>query len=91
MQNITKRCPETIGVDILGLADNWLLSGENGDQSLRMLLIDIGGRCSFPINQLDHCNWKSIAPLDSVTYWRAMQVAKLPKQSIQFDNQIAHL
>ena len=34
---------------------------------------------------------ESIAPLDSVTYWRAMQVAKLPKQSIQFDNQIAHL
>ena len=29
MQNITKRCPETIGVDILGLADNLLLSGDN--------------------------------------------------------------
>ena len=54
MQNITKRCPETIGVGILGLADNWLLSGNNwramqdthiiGNQSLRML-VDNGGRC----------------------------------------------
>ena len=52
MQNITKRCPETIGVDILGSADNhktsWeLLAGDAvfqlianiiiiGNQSLRM-------------------------------------------------------
>ena len=38
-----------------------------------LVVLISGGRCSFPINQLDHCNWKSIAPLDSVTLWRAMQ------------------
>ena len=61
MQNITKRCPETTGVDIPGLANNhktsWeFLAGDAvfqlianiiiiGNQSLRMVLIDIGGRC----------------------------------------------
>jgi hypothetical protein len=62
-----------------------------GNQSLRMKSIDIGGRCSFSINQLVPCNWKSIAPHEINRYWRAMQVAKLPKHGVQFDSQIAHL
>ena len=45
MQNITKRCPETIGVDILGLADNLLLSGDNWKSIAPHVLVDIGGRC----------------------------------------------
>ena len=68
MQNTTKQCPEIIGADTHGLADNTI-----GNQSLRMASIDIGGRCSFPINRYDRYNWKSIAPHGINRYWRAMQ------------------
>ena len=44
MQNTTKQCPEIIGADTHGLADNTI-----GNQSLRIVSIDIGGRCSFQL------------------------------------------
>ena len=31
------------------------------------------------------------SPTCSINQWRAMQVAKLPKHRVEFDNQIAHL
>ena len=36
-------------------------------------LVNIGGRCSFPINRYDQYNWKSIAPHNINRFWRAMQ------------------
>ena len=48
-------------------------SSVNGNQSLRLQRIVIGGRCSFPFNRLFHCKWKSIAPPAVNSYWRAMQ------------------
>ena len=72
MQNTTNLCPEIIGANIRGLVE--LLAGDAvfqlinatniiGNQSLRLAALHIGERCSFPINQLDHCNWKLIANL----------------------------
>ena len=64
--------------------NQWMLAGDavfhliaysivNGNQSLRKKSIVVGGRCSFPINRLLQCKWKSIAPQEINSYWRAMQ------------------